>query len=118
MLSNYYNDLLQHSLLSKEETYQLISEYQNVTSQTTKQQIEEKLIRHNFKYIYKLSTRFCNSHPNSNLDDCIQTASIAFRKALEKFDLTRNLSFSTYLTWWLKSYLQRYWQITYRTLYV
>jgi len=107
---NPYNKLLQHSLLSKEETYSLIKQYQETSEPKVKQHIEATLLRHNFKYVYKLAFNFYKSHSNIELDDCVQSASLAVGKAASKFDLTRNLSFSTYLTWWVRSYLQRYWQ--------
>lgn len=115
---NYYNKLLKHELLDKEATYALIRQYQSTSCNREKTRVVDTLTKHNFKYIYKLALRFCNTHSNTELDDCVQTASMAIRKAIEKFDLTRNFSFSTYLTWWLKSYLQRAWQKNHRTLYV
>ena len=70
---NYYNKL-HHTLLSKEETYELIIEYQSSECPLIKQQIEDKLIRHNFKLIYKLACNFYNKFPECSLDEYIQTA--------------------------------------------
>jgi RNA polymerase primary sigma factor len=116
-LNHQYIKYLQHELLTKEATYFLIDEYNSsLTSLERKTKIEEILIRHNFKLIYRLSLRFCNSHSGIELDDCIQVASLAIGKAASKFDTSRGYCFSTCYFNWCASYLGREWMKTNRTI--
>jgi RNA polymerase sigma factor (sigma-70 family) len=116
MSINVYSKLLNHKLLTKGETYDLILEFQNTDDPFIKRTVEEKLIKYNFKYIYQLAAKFYNCHSEIDLDDYIQVASLSLRKALEKFDCSRNLSFSTYFTWWCRAYLYRHYQKQSRTV--
>lgn len=42
------------------------------------------------------------------LSDLIQEGQLAVMHALDKFDLSRNLRFSTYVTWWVRAQVQDY----------
>lgn len=110
-----YTKLLNHSLLSREKTNELIKEYQDTDDPYVKRRIEEKLIRHNFKYIYKLAAKFAWKH-KLEIDDCVNEASMAVIKTLNNFDLSKGYAYLTYFTWWVKSALQRYYQRTKRTI--
>lgn len=117
-MSNY-SKLLQHSLLSKDETYDLVIEYQATTDTLVKQRIEGIIIKYNFKYLYKMSAGFYHKYHTSSivdLDDCINIACLSVRKALTKFDVAKGFCFSTYLTPWVFSALQRAYQKAQRTV--
>lgn len=112
---NNYSKLLQHKLLSKSETYELIITYQSSDDPLLKKAVIEKLIKYNYKLIYNLATKFVYSHP-CELDDAIQVVSLSLIKTVEKFDTSLDLEFSTYLYTWSRSYLQRYYQKAHRTV--
>lgn len=116
MSNSNYNKLLQHKLLSKEETYGLITTYQTSSDLLIKQKALEKLIKFNFKLIYTLAVKFISNHPTCDLDDAIQVVCLSVGKTVEKFDCSLNLEFSTYLFTWSRSYLQRYQQATGSTI--
>lgn len=113
---NNYSKLLQHRLLSKEETYSLITSYQSSDDPLLKKTVIEKLIKYNYKLIYNLATKFVYSHSNCELDDAIQVVSLSLIRTVEKFDCSLDLEFSTYLYTWSRSYLQRYYQKAHRAV--
>lgn len=106
---NNYGKLLHHSLLSKDETYELIGSYQSTDNLSLKQRIAEKLIKANFKYIFKLSVKFHSNHRDVELDEYIQCGSEALLRTLDKFDLNSGYTILTYYTAWHYSFCQRYW---------
>lgn len=120
-MTNCYTKLLQHPILSKQEIYSLIEEYQLTDNPVVKQKVLDKLIRVHFKLIYKYSTRFYNSHRKTStvtLDDLVQVGMLAIEKAVSKFDLSSNLAFSTYLVHWLRGFHTRLYQSTNSTLHI
>ncbi|SJZ62175.1 SigF/SigG family RNA polymerase sporulation sigma factor [Selenihalanaerobacter shriftii] len=76
-------------LLSDEETKELL-----VKAQAGDQDAKEKLVTHNLKLILKVAHRFSNS--NYNYEELFQIGSIGLLKAIERFDLDRDVKFSTY----------------------
>lgn len=106
---NQYSKLLQHPLLSKDESYSLIEQYQNTFDSIIKSKISDKLIKANFKYIFKLSVKFHSNHREVELDEFIQCGSEAMLRTLDKFDLKSGYTILTYYTAWHYSFCQRYW---------
>lgn len=51
---------------------------------------------------YRYARRF-----NLDVDDCFQQSYLAFEHALKKFETGRGTRFLTYLTWWMRSYVER-----------
>ena len=112
MINSNYTNLLQHDFLEKEETNNLILDYQTNPCDKQKAIILEKIIRANFKYIYKLSYKFYSSRSRTSLtlDDYIQEGMIAAKRCVELFDVSKGYRFTTYYTGWHFSFCQRLYQ--------
>ena len=108
MFENNYNKLLQHDILTKAETIDLIRQYQQSEDQLIKSRIADKIIRHNFKFIFQKTKRFHRSYPNVLFEDLIQEACKAMIKTLDKFEINKGFSLLTYYGTWHFSYCQRY----------
>ena len=116
MFENNYNKLLQHDILTKTETTDLIRQYQQSDDPLTKSRIADKIIRHNFKFIFLKTKRFhrsyslCsqNSYQNVLFEDLIQEACRAMVKTLDKFEINKGFSLLTYYGTWHFSFCQRY----------
>ena len=67
---------------------------------------KEKLIYHNLRLVVYVAKMF----PNTGVAylDLIQEGNIGLMKAIEKFDCNKGHKFSTYATWWIKNYIERY----------
>ena len=76
-------------LLSHEETMDLIEKSQNGDEQA-----KDKLVRHNFGLIRSVLRGFLNR--GYDIDDLFQIGSIGLLKAIEKFDKSFGVKFSTY----------------------
>lgn len=76
-------------LLSEEKTKDLLE-----AAQAGDEQAKEKLVNHNLKLVLKVAHRFANN--NYNYEELFQIGSIGLLKAIERFDLSRDVKFSTY----------------------
>src|ERR1035437_1113997 len=86
---------LRSDYLSKSEILEVISEYKNEKRKKKKEELLNKIFANNVRMIKKLSYRFANLYPDP--DDAFQQACLGFFDALEKFDCSKNLAFTTYL---------------------
>ncbi|MBM7623581.1 SigF/SigG family RNA polymerase sporulation sigma factor [Sporohalobacter salinus] len=82
-------DLPQKDLLSEEETKALLKK-----AQAGDQEAKNKLVNHNVKLVLKVAHRFANK--NYDYEELFQIGSIGLLKAIERFDLDRDVKFSTY----------------------
>jgi len=63
------------------------------------------MLDHNVRLVVHLAHRYRNK--GVTLGDLVQEGIQGLLTAIEKFDLSRNLKFSTYATWWIKQSLIR-----------
>jgi RNA polymerase sporulation-specific sigma factor len=79
------------NLLSKELTNKLISEYQK----TNDKNIRDQIINSNLRLVLKILHRYYKSFSKIG-EDLFQVGCIGLIKAVDRFDLTKNVRFSTY----------------------
>ncbi|SNY36298.1 RNA polymerase, sigma subunit, RpoX/SigF [Orenia metallireducens] len=78
-----------HKLLTENETKRLIS-----LSQQGDRRAKDELIKHNLRLVMKIAHRFKNS--GYSIEDIFQIGSIGLIKAIDGFDLSKGVKFSTY----------------------
>ena len=62
-----------------------------------------QLIMHNLKLAFSLAKKYChNFNNNSNFMDIINSANIGLIDAIDKFDYTKDIKFSTYAYYRIK----------------
>ncbi|MBE6140512.1 MAG: sigma-70 family RNA polymerase sigma factor [Firmicutes bacterium] len=90
--SLYKKELSQYEIMTEEEFIKLIKEYK----ETKSTEIKNKIIEGNLRLVmYEVNNFSCNDYL-INKEDLIQIANLALIEAIEKFDLSKNISFSTY----------------------
>ncbi|WP_408954613.1 SigB/SigF/SigG family RNA polymerase sigma factor [Natroniella sp. ANB-PHB2] len=82
-------DLKEQRLLSQEETKRLL-----IKSQQGDRQAKDTLVKHNLRLVLKIVHRFKNAV--YSLEDIFQIGTIGLMKAIERFDLSKGVNFSTY----------------------
>ena len=83
-------------MLDKEEVRELFSAYQNASNEEERLQHREKLVDQYIGLVEFLARRFRNR--GEPLEDLIQVGTIGLLKAIDRFDLDREVEFSTYAT--------------------
>ena len=86
----------ERTMLDKEEVRELFRAYQEAPSESAKLEHREKLVSQYIGLVEFLARRFRNR--GEPLEDLIQVGTIGLLKAIDRFDLEREVEFSTYAT--------------------
>jgi RNA polymerase sigma-B factor len=86
----------ERTMLDKEEVRELFRAYQGAGSESDKLEHREKLVSQYIGLVEFLARRFRNR--GEPLEDLIQVGTIGLLKAIDRFDLEREVEFSTYAT--------------------
>jgi RNA polymerase sigma factor (sigma-70 family) len=68
-------------------------------------QLRDQMVRANVRLVSVLARRY--RHPTLTYLDLFQEGTVGLLRAVEKFDPSRNIKFSTYATWWIWQQLGR-----------
>jgi len=66
----------------------------------------DELIKHNLKLVIKIALNYYSLY--TNIMDLIQEGNIGLIIAVEKFDIKKNIKFSTYAAYWIKQRIKRF----------
>ncbi|MGH2808297.1 MAG: RNA polymerase sigma factor SigF [Actinomycetota bacterium] len=86
----------ERATLSKDEVRSLFREYRAAESEEEQLRYREKLVDQHIGLVEFLARRFRNR--GEPLEDLVQVGTIGLLKAIERFDLDREVEFSTYAT--------------------
>ncbi len=96
-MNDYIREIQQIPLLNQEETLDLI-----VKSQKGDINARNKLVEHNLRLVITIAKKYnyCNSF---SIDDLINIGSFGLMRAIEKYDVTKSNTFSTYAFFHIKA---------------
>ncbi|MDR1972543.1 MAG: RNA polymerase sigma factor RpoD/SigA [Treponema sp.] len=101
VLQSYFNQIKAIPLLSFEEALELSKKIQSGDAEARR-----KLIEANLRLVIKIARSYeCSG---VQLMDLIQEGNLGLIRAVEKYDYSRNIRFSTYATWWIRQAISRY----------
>jgi RNA polymerase primary sigma factor len=101
VLDAYFNQIKKIPLLSFEEALELSKRIQNGDAEARR-----RLIEANLRLVVKIARAYAsNAVP---LMDIIQEGNLGLIRAVEKYDYSRNIRFSTYANWWIRQAISRY----------
>jgi len=86
----------ERATLSKDEVRELFAGYQGSTTEVDRARYRERLVDQHIGLVEFLARRFRNR--GEPVEDLIQVGTIGLLKAIDRFDLTREVEFSTYAT--------------------
>ena len=98
----FFSDSMNSPLLSKEQEQSLTKSWKN----NKDAKALEKLILSYTKLVIRIASQF--KHYGLPFTDLVQEGHIGLLLAIEKFDVDRDLRFSTYSRWWVRATIQEY----------
>ncbi len=104
LLDYYIFELNKYPVLNAEEERELFTRFAENRDEKTR----SILIRSNLRLVINIARRYINKDNQSLLQDLIEEGNIGLILGVEKFDIAKNVRFSTYATYWIKHYIQEY----------
>jgi len=95
-----YRKAAKTSLLKREEERDLISRAHQGDHRAL-----NRMVRSNIRLVFRIAGRF--AHRGLDYEDLVQQGMLGLVRAVEKFELTNQVKFSTYAVWWIKHYIRR-----------
>lgn len=97
----YYFDLIKSSdLLTQEQEKALAHKIQKNDKKAF-----NDMVKANLRLVVKIAKKYMT--PEWQLEDLVQEGNLGLLKAVEKFDPSKNVKFSTYASWWIKQAILR-----------
>jgi RNA polymerase primary sigma factor len=101
VLETYFNQIRMIPLLSFEEALELSKRIQSGDKEARR-----RLIEANLRLVVKIARTYATG--SVSLMDIIQEGNLGLIRAVEKYDYSRNIRFSTYASWWIRQAISRY----------
>lgn len=101
IISLYLSDIRNYELLDKDEELELIRKIKEENDEDAK----HKLVLANLRLVISVAKKSLGNRVP--LIDLISEGNIGLLKAIEKFDSSKGLRFSTYAVWWIKQHIKK-----------
>jgi RNA polymerase primary sigma factor len=101
ILKSYFQQIKKRPLLSFEEVRDLAKQIQNGDKAA-----RDRLIEANLRLVVKIARLY--AHCGAPLLDLIQEGNLGLIRAVEKYDYTKNIRFSSYACWWIRQAICRF----------
>lgn len=106
LIDIYYDQIKDYKLLTHEEEIELGKRIKNGDKVAKK-----ILIESNLRLVIFIAKKFYNE--KIPFEDYIEVGNLGLIKAVEKWDYSKGYKFSTYATWWIYSYVRKYFYTNY-----
>ena len=105
LLASYLKDISKYMILDPDEIVKLVKSAQEGDSIA-----KEKVVQSNLRFVVTIAKQFQNR--GIPLMDLISSGNEGLIKAIDKFDVTRGVTFLSYAVWWIRQsiYNSIYWQ--------
>ena len=98
----FLNFSMRQSLLSKEDEIEYIKNWQIKKDQKSL----NKIVSSHLRLVISIANKFKNY--GLPINELVQEGNIGLMQAVEKFDLDKDVRFSTYSSWWIKAAMQSF----------
>lgn len=101
-LQRYMQEVGRYAMLTPEEEGLLARHYHEFKDKESAQ----RLVLANLRLVVKIAMEYRAAF--HNMLDLIQEGNIGLMRAVEKYDLDKNVRFSSYAAWWVRAYILKY----------
>ncbi len=98
----FLNFSMRQSLLSKQDEIEYIKNWQIKKDQKSL----NKIVSSHLRLVISIANKFKNY--GLPINELVQEGNIGLMQAVEKFDLDKDVRFSTYSSWWIKAAMQSF----------
>lgn len=101
-LSAYYEQICKHSLLTREEEYDLFMELSDPgLSEREREKIRTKIINANLRFVFKQAKKFSKNEPDT-FKELIGAGNEGLLVGLYKYNPNNGVRFLSYAGWWVQ----------------
>ena len=98
----FLNFSMRQALLSKEDEVEFIKNWQLNRNEKS----INKIVSSHLRLVISLANKFKNY--GLPINELVQEGNVGLMQAVDKFDLNRDVRFSTYASWWIKASMQTF----------
>lgn len=98
----YLKEVQKYPVLTKEENLALVLDYQSTKNKAS----QNKIIQHNLRLVLHILQKY--KIPPSSILDVIQEGNIGLMTAVDKFDASKGVAFSSYAYYWIQANVYRF----------
>ena len=98
----FLNFSMRQALLSKEDEINFIKDWQLSKNQKSL----NKIVSSHLRLVISIANKFKNY--GLPINELVQEGNVGLMQAVDKFDLDRDVRFSTYSSWWIKAAMQTF----------
>lgn len=102
MIESYMNDIGKTPLLTPDQEKELTTKYY----ETQDIAIRNKIVTHNLRLVISIAKKYSVKH--GSRWDLVQEGNYGLIKGVDKFDPTKDIRLSTYVSWWIRAYILRF----------
>jgi len=99
-MDQYLSEIRHLPLLTREQEISLVEKIQ-----AGDEHAKEVFILHNLRLVISIAKKYINK--GISIQDLVQEGNLGLIRAAEKFELGKDIKFSTYATWWIKQKIRR-----------
>lgn len=103
-LMRYYEEIRRFTLLSPDQEIALFKVYQTGNTEERKK-AKDKIINCNQRFVVGIAKRFAT---NNNVLDLINEGNLGLIEAIESFDLSKKVKFTTWAVWYIRRAINLY----------
>ncbi len=101
-LKRYLIEVSRYPILTPEEEKDLAEHYREHQDRESAQ----KLVLSNLRLVAKIASEYRSAYYNTL--DLIQEGSLGLMRAVQKYDVSRGVRFSSYAVWWVRAYILKF----------
>lgn len=99
-MDQYLSEIRRIKLLTRDEEILLVQKIKEGDEQA-----KDLFILHNLRLVISIAKKYINK--GISIHDLVQEGNLGLIRAAEKFELEKDIKFSTYATWWIKQKIRR-----------
>ncbi len=100
-VKTYYNELKKYKPISREKERELLIKAKNGDLKA-----QNEILTANLRFVFNIASRYKGN--GAAISDLISEGNLGLIKAMQKFDLSKDVKFISYAVWWVRNAMQEF----------